>query len=188
MTAQTGLIGQAFGRIWWLVFLRGLVAILFGIVAMGWPGATLWTLILFYAGFSIADGLLSLIAAIKGGGPAPRWWLVVAGLSALAAGIIAVFWPGITALVLVMLVGVAAIVRGVFEIVGAIQLRKVIENEWLLILSGALSVVFGIAVLMSPAAAALALVWVLGVWAVVVGAITIGLALRLRKLVQQAEA
>lgn len=160
---------------------------MFGVLAIAWPGVTLLTLILFYAAFAIVDGVLSLGAAIRGGGPMPRWWLVLVGLAALAAGIIAIFWPDMTTLAIMMLIGVSAIVRGVFEIAGAIQLRKVIENEWLLILSGAVSILFGIAVLAFPGAAALAMVWVIGIWAVVLGMLTVGLAFRLRKLVRRIE-
>ena len=111
----------------------------------------------------------------------PRWWLVVAGLAGIAAGIVTFFSPGMTALVLITVIGVWAVVRGLFEIVGAIQLRKEIDNEWFLIASGMFSVIFGVMVLAAPGAGALALVWVIGAYAVVFGVMLVALSLRLRR-------
>lgn len=173
---------EALGRAWWLVLLRGLAAIAFGVLAFAWPGLTLFTLVVLYAVYALLDGLFSVVAAIRGGGLTPRWWLALVGVVGLAAGLIALIWPQITALVLVILIGSAAIVRGVFEVIGAIQLRKVIRNEWLLILSGTLSVLFGFALIVAPGAGAVALVWFIGAWAVALGVLMVGLALRLRRL------
>jgi uncharacterized membrane protein HdeD (DUF308 family) len=116
-----------------------------------------------------------------GGAPVPRWWLAVMGFAGVAAGILTFLWPGVTALVLVFLIAGWAIVTGVFEIVGAIQLRKVIDNEWTLILSGAVSVLFGVAMIAMPGAGALALVWVIGAYALVAGALQVALAFKLKR-------
>ncbi|MBO9710721.1 MAG: HdeD family acid-resistance protein [Caulobacter sp.] len=181
MTDQTFSLFNLLGRAWWLVLLRGLAAVVFGVLAFLWPHITLLTFVILYAVYAISDGIFALVAAIRGG-EGPRWWLILVGLVSLAAGVVALIWPGITALLLVMVIGAASIVRGVFEIIGAIQLRKVITNEWLLILSGAVSVLFGIAVMIAPQAGALALIWLIAIWAVVFGILTVGFGLRLRSL------
>jgi uncharacterized membrane protein HdeD (DUF308 family) len=168
-------------RNWWLLLLRGIAAIVFGVLAFIWPGITLVTLVLFYGAFALVDGVLAIAAAIKGGSPMPRWWLAVVGVAGIAAGLLTFIWPGITALVLLIFIAVWAIVLGVMEIYGAIKLRKEIDNEWLLILGGALSVLFGIVLLIRPGAGALALIWVIGAYAILFGAIYIAFAFRLRK-------
>jgi uncharacterized membrane protein HdeD (DUF308 family) len=165
---------------WWLILLRGAFAILFGLVALIFPGITLVTFVWVFGAFVLVDGVTSIAAAIRGGTMTPRWWLAVVGLSGIAAGILAIVWPGMTALILITFIGVWSIVRGVFEIVGAIRLRQHIDNEWMLVGAGLLSVIFGIAVLVAPGAGALALAWLIGVYAVASGLMLVGLALRLR--------
>ena len=172
---------HALARNWWLLLLRGIAAIVFGVLAFVWPGLTLVTLVLFYGAFALVDGVLAIAAAIKGGSPLPRWWLAVVGVAGIIVGLLTFMWPGITALVLLIFIAVWAIVLGVFEIYGAIKLRKEIDNEWLLILSGALSVLFGIVLLVRPGAGALALIWVIGAYAILFGVIYVAFALRLRK-------
>jgi uncharacterized membrane protein HdeD (DUF308 family) len=166
---------------WWLVLLRGIAAIIFGVLAFAWPGLTLLTLILFYGAYALVDGVLAIIAAIAGGAPAPRWWLAIVGVLGILAGILTFLWPGITGLVLLFFIAGWAIAIGVFQIIGAIRLRKEIDNEWLLILSGVISVLFGIGVLLVPGAGALAIVWVIGLYAIVAGVLYIALAFRLKK-------
>lgn len=166
---------------WWLLLLRGIAAIVFGVLAFVWPGITLLTLILFYGAYALVDGVLAIVSAVTGGAPAPRWWLVVIGLFGIAAGILTFAWPGITALVLLFFIAGWAIAIGVFQIIGAIRLRKEIDNEWYLILCGVISVLFGIGILIVPGAGALALVWVIGFYAVVEGILYVALAFRLKK-------
>jgi uncharacterized membrane protein HdeD (DUF308 family) len=173
---------HALAQNWWLMLLRGIAAILFGILAFIWPGVTLITLVILYGAYALIDGVLALYAAFTGrGGPIPTWWLVVGGLLGIAAGLVTFFWPGVTALVLILFIGAWALVRGIFEIIGAIQLRKEIDNEWMLILGGILSVIFGLAVMVMPGAGALALIWVIAFYAILFGALMIGFALRLKK-------
>ena len=182
MTHTTSPLLRAVARHWWLVLLRGIAAIAFGILAIAWPGVTLLTLIVLYGAYALADGVLSLAAAATDrGGPVPRWWLVVAGLLGIAAGLLTFLWPGVTALVLITFMGAWALVRGIFEIIDAIRLRKQIENEWLLILAGLLSVLFGLAVLVAPGAGAVALVWLIGAYAIAFGILMVALSLRLRR-------
>jgi uncharacterized membrane protein HdeD (DUF308 family) len=168
---------------WWLLLLRGIAAIIFGILAFAWPGITLLSLVILYGAYALVDGVLSIAAAIGGGGggATPRWWLIVVGLLGIAAGLLTFFWPQITALVLLMFIGAWALIHGVFEIIGAIRLRKEIDNEWMLILSGALSVLFGAAMLIMPGAGALALIWVIGAYSIIFGILFVGFAFRLKK-------
>jgi len=172
---------HALAKNWWLLLLRGIAAIIFGLLALAWPGLTLLTLILFYGAFALVDGVLAIAAAITGGVPGSRWWLAIVGLLGIAAGLLTFLTPGLTALVLLFFIAGWAIVTGVFEIIGAIKLRKEIDNEWLLILGGIISLLFGVGMMLAPGAGALALVWVIGAYSVVMGVIFVALAFRLRK-------
>jgi len=172
---------RALAKNWWLLLLRGIAAIIFGVLAFAWPGLTLLTLILFYGAFALVDGVLAIIAAITGGAPAPRWWLAIVGLLGIAAGLLTFLMPGLSALVLLFFIAGWAIATGVLQIIGAIQLRKEIDNEWLLILGGVISVLFGVGMMLAPGAGALALVWVIGTYAVILGVVFVALALRLKK-------
>jgi uncharacterized membrane protein HdeD (DUF308 family) len=173
---------DALAKSWWLFLLRGIAGIVFGVLAFVWPGLTLVTLVLLYGAFALVDGIFALVAAFTGRAkPTPTWWLVVVGIAGIGAGLVTFLWPGITALVLILFIGAWAIAHGIFEIIGAIQLRKEIENEWWLILAGALSVVFGLIVLIAPGAGALGLIWAIGAYSIVFGILLIGLSLRLRK-------
>jgi uncharacterized membrane protein HdeD (DUF308 family) len=172
---------HALAKNWWLLLLRGIAAIIFGLLAFAWPGLTLLTLILFYGAFALVDGVLAIIAAITSGAPAPRWWLAIVGLLGIAAGLLTFLMPGLTALVLLFFIAGWAIATGVFQIIGAIKLRKEIDNEWLLILGGIISVLFGVSMMLAPGAGALALVWVIGAYSIVMGVLFVALAFRLRK-------
>jgi uncharacterized membrane protein HdeD (DUF308 family) len=169
---------------WWLLLLRGIAAIVFGFSAFFWPGLTLLVLIFMWGIYAIADGILALWAAIASKNAvnfAPRWWLAVVGIAGIAAGLMAFVWPGMTALVLLMFIAGWAIVTGLLQIWGAIRLRNEIEGEWLLGLSGLLSVAFGMAVVAWPGAGALAVVWLIGWFAILLGCCYIALSFRLRK-------
>jgi uncharacterized membrane protein HdeD (DUF308 family) len=167
---------------WWLVLLRGIASILFGVLAFVWPGKIAITLVFIYGAYALVDGVFSLYAAISGGNATgSRWWLAVVGIAGVLAGIISFASPVLVALWLLLLIGAWAIVSGVSEIIGAIRLRKEIDNEWLLVFHGALTVLFGVVLMASPAAGALALLWVISAYAIVGGVILIALAFRLRK-------
>lgn len=182
---QNVLMLRALAENWWLLLLRGIAAIVFGILAFFWPGITLLTLVLLWGAYALVDGVLALWAAISGRVPSmtpgPRWWLGIVGLAGIAAGIVTFAWPGMTTFILLMFIAAWAIVTGVMEIVGAVRLRKEIEGEWLLILSGLLSVAFGIILFAQPGTGALALVWFIGWFAVLFGAVNIALAFRLKQ-------
>jgi uncharacterized membrane protein HdeD (DUF308 family) len=172
---------HALARNWWLILLRGIAAVVFGLLTFVWPGITLLTLVLLYAAFAFVDGVLALWAAIAGGQAAPRWWLAIIGLLGIAVGVLTLVMPGVTALVLLLFIAAWAIIMGIMEIIGAIQLRKEIDNEWWLIASGALSVLFGLVLIVFPGAGALGLIFVIGVYAIIYGVTLIGLAFRLKK-------
>ena len=178
-----GLALRELAEIWWLLLLRGIAAIAFGALAFVWPGITLLALTLMWGFYAIADGVVALWAAIasKGGEIAPRWWLAVVGIAGIFAGALTFVWPGMTALVLLMFIASWAIVIGVLQIWGAIRLRKEIEGEWLLALSGLLSVAFGVIMFAQPGAGALAVVWLIGSFAILAGCVYIALAFQLKK-------
>jgi len=178
--ARTDLAAEM-SHYWWMIGLRGLVAVIFGVVAFLRPSMTLLALVLLFGAYALANGVLELIHAFS----APKGCtrskgMIFGGLISIAAGIVAFAWPGITTLALILLIASWAIVNGVFEIVSAIRLRKLINNEWLLILAGVLSVLFGIVVLVQPAVGVLALVWWIGGFAIVFGVLLMGLAFRMR--------
>lgn len=168
-------------RRWWAVGLRGLAAIIFGILALFAPHITLFVLIIFFGAYVLVDGVIAIVLAIFGRENIRHWvWLLVEGIAGVLIGILTFRWPGVTTLVLLAFIAAWAIITGVGEIFEAIELRKVITNEWLLILSGALSVLFGLVLLLFPASGALALIVVIGVYAIIFGLLLLGLAWRLR--------
>ena len=168
---------------WWLLLLRGVAAIAFGILAFFWPGLTLLTLTLLWGIYALADGLLALWAAIaaKGGDMAPRWWLALAGIVSILAGLVTFLYPGMTALVLLMFIAAWAIIIGLLQIWGAIEWRKVLDDAWLLALNGVLSIAFGAILFAQPGAGAVALVWMIGWFALVFGCLNVALSFRLKK-------
>ena len=166
---------------WWLVLLRGIASILFGVLAFVWPGLTVFWLVLLFAAYAIVDGVIALWAAATGPGVmAPRWWLVVIGLLGIAAGVVTFMYPAMTAIVLLYFIAGWMIASGVFTIVGAIMLRKEIEGEWWLILNGALSILIGLFMFFQPGAGALALIWLIGAYALIVGVTLVMLAFKLK--------
>jgi uncharacterized membrane protein HdeD (DUF308 family) len=171
-------------RDWWIFALRGVAAILFGIVAFASPGITLATLVLLFGAYAFVDGIALLIALARGDAGARRhaWSVGIMGVLGIVASIVTFVWPGITALSLLYLVAVWAITMGVFQVVAAISLRREIEGEFWMGLGGVMSVVFGISLIVSPGTGLVALVWLLGAWAIVFGASSLGLAYRLHGL------
>ena len=168
---------------WWLTLLRGIAAVLFGILALVWPGITALSLVLLWGAYTFADGIFSLGAAIMGAGGATtgqRWWLAITGVLGIAAGLIAFFAPALTGSVLLVFIAIWAIAIGVMAIVGAIQLRKEMDGEWLLILSGIIAIVFGVLMFMQPVAGALAVVWMIATFAIIFGIDLIWLSFKLK--------
>jgi uncharacterized membrane protein HdeD (DUF308 family) len=170
-------------QLWWVLLLRGIFAALFGVFAIVWPGITLWVLIIAFAAFALVDGIAGIALGISGRVNGRSWWeMILLGLLGVLAGVIAFLWPGLTAVILLIIIASWAIIRGVLEIIAAIKLRRVIDGEWLLILSGLLSVAFGVLLFLRPGAGALAVMWLIGVYMLVFGIMAIALSLRLRSL------
>jgi uncharacterized membrane protein HdeD (DUF308 family) len=168
-------------RNWGWILLRGVLAILFGVLTFLYPGLTLLTLVFLFGAYALVDGVFLVVTAITNRKGEPRWVaLLIAGLLGMAAGVATLFWPGITAAALLAMVAVWAILVGVAEIVAGIRLRREITGEWMLILAGLLAVAFGAFMVARPAAGALAMVLWIGAYAVVSGIVLVVLSLRLR--------
>jgi len=175
-------------RNWWALVIRGIVALIFGILAFVYPGPTLGALVLLFGAFAIVDGIFAIISAIDIKGVATKWWaLLIEGILGIAIGVLTFMWPGVTALTLLYLIGIWAIATGIFEIAAAIRLRKVIKNEWLLALAGIASIVFGVLLFAYPRSGALAVVWLIGAYAIFFGVMLLGLGLRVRRWQQDVE-
>ncbi|MFC4586205.1 HdeD family acid-resistance protein [Sphaerisporangium corydalis] len=169
------------GGHWWVLAVRGACGILFGILAIVWPLITLLTLVILFGAFAIVSGVFALIGAMRGAHPEEsRMWLAASGVFGIVAGIVAWVWPGITAYALLLLIAAYAVVIGVVEIVAAVRRRKAGDTEWLYLVSGVLSVIFGILLFTWPASGALALTWLIGAFAIVYGASLLILAFRVR--------
>ena len=168
---------------WWLLLLRGLAAIAFGVIAFFWPGLTLAALVYLWGAYAIVDGVLALWAAFSasGGDAGPRWWLGLSGVVSILAGIVAFAYTGMTALVLLIFIAVWAILIGVLQLYAAIQLWGVLDNAWWLILSGLLAIAFGAVLIAWPGTGALAVIWTIAWYAVFFGCMLIGLAFELKK-------
>jgi len=180
---------EALQRGWWLLVLRGVCALLFGVLAFAWPGITLVTLVIFFGAYALINGLFTLGVAFRAPQGTPgKGTLVMLGLLGVAAGVLTFFYPGITALSLLVVIAWWAIFTGVMEIAVAIKLRKQLSNEWLLILSGVLSVVFGIVVIARPGAGALSIVWLIGAYALLFGVLLLTLAMKVKGLATGARA
>lgn len=175
------MILEVLGRNWWLVLLRGLLAVIFAICVFAWPGIALFSLILAFGLWAGIDGIFALFAAF-GPNVQHRWVFLLEGIVGIAAAIVAFRYPGLTGLTLLFLIAWWAIVTGVLEIVAAFQLRKKISNEWWLALAGAASILFGVLLLINPGPGALAVLWIIAIYALVFGIAMIVLSFRLRKV------
>jgi len=172
------------GRNWWVLAIRGVIAIAFGILAFVQPGITLAVLVTLVAAYFVLDGV-SLLATYVRGDPAARqagWSVAIIGILGIVVGIAAFVWPNITALWLLAVVAVWAIVTGILQVIAAIRLRREIEGELLLAIAGVISVAFGAYLLINPSDGLLSLVWLVGFWAIAFGVINLLLAIRLRGL------
>ena len=168
-------------RRWWAILVRGIAAIVFGVLAFVLPGVTLAVMVLLFGAYAILDGIFSLVAAARGRAVGQPWWaLVIEGILGIAAGIVTFAWPGLTALLLVYVIGAWAIITGVLEVVAAVRLRKEITGEFWLALGGIASIIFGLALYVFPAAGALAVVLWTGAYAIVFGVFLVALSMRLR--------
>lgn len=167
---------------WWLFLVRGVFAIVFGVLAVVWPLATIFALTLMWGAYALVDGGIALWAGVSGHVEArgDRWWLSILGVFGIIAGLFALFAPGVVATALLLTIGIWAIVIGLFQVVGAIRLRKEIEGEWLLGLGGVLLVAFGVMIFLQPTAGALSVIWLISLSSTIYGVIMVVLAFKLR--------
>jgi uncharacterized membrane protein HdeD (DUF308 family) len=171
-------------RNWWIVALRGVLAVLFGVMALLWPGITIASLVLLFGAYALVDGVFAVVGGFSMAGQRERWWvMVLEGIAGILIGLIAFFWPGITTLVLLYFIATWAIVTGIFEVIAAIRLRREIEGEWLMALAGIASILLGVFLILQPAAGAIGLIWWIGSLSIVFGVLLIILSFRLRGLV-----
>jgi uncharacterized membrane protein HdeD (DUF308 family) len=168
---------------WWMIVLRGVLAILFGLGAFLWPGVTWLTLVLLFGVYAVIDGVIAVATGLRHTKDSSRWWIfLLEGLVSIGAGVVAFLNPGLTAYILLLLIAGWAIVTGVLEIAGAIRLRREITNEWLLAFGGLLSIALGVVLFLQPVAGGLALIWMIGIYAIVFGIVLIILGFRLKAL------
>jgi uncharacterized membrane protein HdeD (DUF308 family) len=170
-------------RHWWVLALRGVLAILFGLIALVWPDITLMALVRLFGAYAFVDGIFSLMTAASAADGHERWGaLLLEALVGMEAGISAFVWPGMAALALRYLMAGWALATGTLKIAAAVQLRQLIAGEWVLGVSGVLTVLLGTLLAVSPGAGLLAWVWMVGSYAVLFGMLLLALAFRLRHL------
>ncbi len=168
-------------RNWWALLIRGIVAIVFGILAIAWPGVTFAALVLLFGAYAFVDGVMSLVGAIRRSRANERWGvLLLEGIAGIAAAVVTFAWPAITGLALVFVIAAWALITGAFEIAAAIRLRNYVSGEWRLALSGVISLVLAALLFAAPGAGALAIALWVGIYAVIFGALEVALAFRLR--------
>ncbi|MBD3307892.1 HdeD family acid-resistance protein [candidate division KSB3 bacterium] len=172
---------QLISHYWWIYALRGVLAILFGLAAFFWPGITLTILVLLFGAYVLLEGIFLLIAAFGSRMMSRHSWIaLVEGILCIVFSVLAFFWPGITAIALLFLIAFWALLSGIVEILAAIQLRKAMEGEWVLAVTGILSVLVGLVLLVRPGAGALAVIWVIGFYAILFGILLLFLAFKFR--------
>lgn len=169
-------------RAWMALVLRGIAAILFGVLTLKWPNVTVGSLVVLFGGFVMLDGLLGVVAAMRARAGDAEWGAaLMVGLVELILGLLIIMWPEMTTRVMLLFVGSWAIIRGVLEIYSAVQLRQVIKGEALLATVGVLSLLFGVIVLARPDIAAIAILWTIGIYLIVSGVLLVLLGMRMRR-------
>jgi uncharacterized membrane protein HdeD (DUF308 family) len=169
-------------RNWWALLIRGIAALVFGLLAFAWPGATIFAIIVLFGAYALVDGIFAIVAAIRAAQAHERWWpFVLEGIVGLAIGIVTFVEPHVTAFALYITIAAWAFLTGILEIAAAVQLRKQIANELWLILGGIASILFGVLMIWFPVIGALSVVYIIGAYAVLFGIIMIAFSLRLRK-------
>lgn len=169
-------------RNWWMFLLRGILALVFGIAALFFPAAAFLSLVLVFGAFALVDGIFALVAAFTGGAKSENWWwLILEGAVGILIGVLTIIQPTAMGEAWLILIAAWAIVTGIFEIITAVRLRKMITGEFWLILGGLISVAFGVLVLINPASGAFAVGFIIGAYAILFGIMCIMLALGLRK-------
>jgi uncharacterized membrane protein HdeD (DUF308 family) len=174
---------SSLSRNWWLLALRGIAAIIFGVLALVWPSLTVLSLVVLFGALAFVEGVFSVTAAIASHRNNESWWaMLLAGLAGIIFGLLTWVWPEATALALLYLIATWALVTGGFEVAAAIKLRKLINNEWLMIAGGLLSILVGVLLVLFPGAGALGVMWLIGSYAIAFGVLQIVLSFRVKSL------
>jgi len=172
---------DALARNWWALTVRGVAALIFGILAFAWPGSAIFAIVILFGAYALVDGIFALVAAVRAAQAHQRWWaLVLEGIVGIAIAGITYFEPHVTAFALYFTIAAWAFITGVLEIAAGIQLRKHVSGELWLIAGGVLSILFSILMIYKPLTGAIAIVWVIGAYAIMFGISMIALSLRLR--------
>jgi uncharacterized membrane protein HdeD (DUF308 family) len=159
---------------WWLMAIRGLLAVLFGLAALVWPRLTLFVLVILFGAYALVDGVMTVIVSLQERKHLRQWWVVLLrGIAGIIAGVLTFVWPAITALALLYIIAAWAIVTGIFEIASAFSGRLPVGQEWMLVLAGVLSVLLGVLLAILPGVGLLSLVWLIGIYALVFGILLI---------------
>jgi uncharacterized membrane protein HdeD (DUF308 family) len=171
-------------RDWWVFAIRGIAAIVFGVLAFVWPDTTLTVLVYLFGAYVLVDGVALLVALIRGDAIARRnaWAFGIIGALGIVAGVVTFVWPGLTALSLLYIVAFWAIAMGTFQIIAAVALRRELDGEFWLALGGVASIVFGALLVVFPGDGLISLVWLVGIWSVVFGVSSLSLAYRLHEV------
>jgi uncharacterized membrane protein HdeD (DUF308 family) len=166
---------------WWALVIRGLAAVAFGILAFVKPSISLLALVILWGAYALVDGVFATVLSIRGARIVRGWgWQLAGGIVSIGAGVVAFLWPGMTALVLLAVIAAWAVLTGTAEVVTAVRLRRHLRGEWMLAASGILSIVFGVTLAANPGAGALAVTWLIGLYALLFGALLVALGFRLR--------
>jgi len=171
-------------RYWWLLTIRGALGILFGLMAWIWPEITVWALIVLFGCYAIVDGGFAIGAAIRGGPGQSRTWQAVTGAAGIILGIVVLAWPKETSLVLLLLIAWWAVITGIFEIVAGVGLSRQHQSGTIYIITGGISIIFGVLLFIWPVHGALAVIWIIGLFSILFGIAMIVGSLNLRKLAQ----
>ena len=178
---QKGIL-ESISKYWWMILLRGLLAIGFGLIAVTWPDLTLFWFIYLFGFYAIADGVVEIWSGITNRTRHDRWWSeILIGLAGIVAGILVIAWPDVTAVAAMYFLAAWMVVTGVIGIVYALRVRQEISNEWLIIITGVISVMLGIYFFAFPGDGALSLIWVIGIYAIIVGVLLVIFSFRARK-------
>ncbi len=161
---------QVPGQPWWSLLARGIIAVLFGLAALFWPGLTLLVLIYIFGAFALVEGIITIYLSFQVRDMQTNWWmLLLEGIAGVILGILVFIWPGITALVLLFLIAAWAVITGIIELIAAFT----VGMGWLLALAGVLSILLGIILFARPVAGILSLVWLIGIYAIIWGILLI---------------
>lgn len=183
MSSLSDHLRRGAASLWWVPLLRGIIAIIFGLVALFIPGLTIAVLLVVFAAYVLIDGVLAIVHGFRRREVDDRWWAwLLDGALSIGIGLLAIFWPAATALAFVFLIAAWAIIAGIMRIVAAISLRREIEGEWALGLGGVLWIALGVLMVVTPGAGLLSLAWLIGIFSLLLGVTLILFAFRLRRL------